>query len=212
MEFVPRPWPSESVIDELANKSEGYFIYASTIIRFVDEEDFSPDERLDQILNISNSTVPPSESAPFAELDKLYLQILSSCRKSNLPMLKRILGFVVNHGRVDISVIEALLRIRPGQVKLKLRGLRSLILFEDGIYSGDVSIRVNHASFGDFLVDQERSKDYHVPVDFQESMYTGFCDAFSLGCKMLGICVGGTVDSALPKGLFIAVTFSPKSN
>ena len=109
-------------------------------------------------------------------------------------------------------VIEALLRIPRGQVKLKLRGLRSLILFEDGIYPGEVMIRVNHASFGDFLLDQERSKDYHVPVDFEQSMSTDFCDAFSLGCEMLGICVGGSVDSALPKGAFIAVTFSPKSN
>ena len=109
-------------------------------------------------------------------------------------------------------VIEALLRIPRGQVKLKLRGLRSLILFQNETFPREVMISVNHASFGDFLDDQERSKDYHVPVDFEESMYTGFCDAFSLGCKMLGICVGGSVDSALPKGLSIAVTFSLKSH
>ena len=98
MEFVPRPWPSESVVEGLTCKSEDYFIYASTVIRYIDEENFSPVERLDQILNISNPAVPPSESAPFAELDKLYLQILSSCPTSNLPILKRILGIVVNHG------------------------------------------------------------------------------------------------------------------
>ena len=206
MEFVPTLWPFESVIDSLARKSEGYFIYASTVIRYVDEENFSPVERLDQILNISNPAIPPSKSAPFAELDKLYLQILSSCPKSNLPILKRILGFVVNHWIVEMFVIEALLRLPRGQGKLKLRGLRSLISFEDSNLPGDVSIRVNHASFGDFLHDQERSKHYH--VDSEECMYSGFCDAFSLGCNMLGICVDGGIDPALPKGLSVTATCS----
>jgi len=206
MEFVPRPWPSEDVIDGLARKSEGYFIYASTVIRFVDEESFSPVERLTQILSISNSA--PSDSAPFAELDKLYLQILSSCPTSNLPTLKRILGFLVNFWGVDTFIIEGLLRLPRGQAKLKLRGLRSLVSFNDGESPGGVWIRVNHASFGDFLHDQERSKDYH--VHSKECMYyTMFCDAFSLGCNMLGICVDGGIESALrhPKGLSVTVNF-----
>ena len=204
MEVVSRPWPSKSVINSLVYKSGGYFIYASTVIRFVDEENFSPVERLDQILNTSGSGVPPSESAPFAELDKLYLQILSSCTPSNLPTLKHILGFVANHSDVDMFVIETLVRLPRGEVKLKLRGLRSLVSFEGS--GADVEIRLHHASFGDFLSDKQRSKDYH--VDSEECMYTGFCDAFSLGCKMLGISVDGVTESTLrhPKGLSVAVT------
>jgi len=209
MEFVPRPWPSEGVLDKPVCKSGGYFIYTSTVIRFVDEENISPVERLDQILNIFNSTVLPSDSVPFAELDKLYLQILSSCPTSNFPTLNRILGFVVNHsGGVDMSVVEALLGFPRGQVKLKLRGLRSLVSFNDGESPGDVRIHVNHASFGDFLHDQGRSKDYY--VDSEECMYTGFCDAFSLGRNMLGIRVDGDIELRHPKGLSwdVAVTFA----
>jgi len=207
MEFVPRPWPSMGILNRLVFQSEGYFIYASTVIKFVDEEKFSPVERLAQILKTSNSTVPP-ESAPFAELDKLYLQILSSCPTSNLPILKHILGFVVNHWGVDMFVIEALLRLPPGKVKLMLRGLRSLVSFENGKFPGDVWIRLNHASFGDFLHDQERSKDYY--VDPEEEMSTWFCDAFSLGYNMLGIRVDGGIESALrhAKGLSFTVTIS----
>jgi len=205
LKFVPGPWPSESVIDGLVSKSGGYFIYASTVINFTDEEGFSPADRLDQILNVSNSApITPSESAPFAELDKLYLQILSSCPTTNLPILKRILGFIVNHWDVDMCVIEALLCLPRGHVKLILRGLRSLVSFWELL--GDVRIRVNHASFGDFLHDQERSKDYH--VDSEECMYTGFCDAFSWGRNMLGISVEGGIEPALrhQKGLSVTVT------
>lgn len=33
MEFIPRPWPFKDIIDRLASKSEGYFIYTSTVIK-----------------------------------------------------------------------------------------------------------------------------------------------------------------------------------
>jgi len=138
MEFVPRPWPSMDVIDALVKKSDGYFIYASTVIKFVDEENESPEDRLDQVLNTSNSAVPPSESPPFAELDKLYLQILSSCQtsKAKLPILKRILGFALTprtiYVELDAATIETLLQLPQGRVKLMLRGLRSLISFKEG--------------------------------------------------------------------------------
>ena len=207
MEFVPRPWPSDDALDRLVGNSGGYFIYVSTVINFIDEENFSPADRLDQILNISNSAVSPSDSAPFAELDKLYLQIISSCPTSNVLILKRILGFVINYSFVDIFVIEALLRLPCGQVKLMLRGLRSLVSF-DRPFSKGVCIRINHASFRDFLYDEERSKHYH--VDSKECVYTRFCDAFSLGCNMLGISVDRDIESALrhTKGLSATVASS----
>ena len=69
MEFVPKPWPAKDVIDVLVSKSGGYFIYTSTVIKFIDGENFSPVERLDHILNISNSAVLPSDSAPFVEIN-----------------------------------------------------------------------------------------------------------------------------------------------
>ena len=96
MEFFPRPWPSNKAIQRIVSKSGGYFIYASTVTRFTDEEYFEPPERLDQVLNPSNSS-DISDSTPFAELDHLYMQILSFCPKSPIPLLKRILGHTVFH-------------------------------------------------------------------------------------------------------------------
>jgi len=209
MEFVPRPWPSEKVIDWLVYKSGGYFIYPSTVIKFLDEEGFSPTERLDQVLNGSNS-VPPSDSAPFAELDKLYTQILSSYPTFKLPMLKCILGYLAfpsvmgMYVGIDIGDIEEYRRLPRGQVKLMLRGLRSLISFEE--FPEDCHLRLHHASFVDFLRDKERSKDYH--VDFEEWLYTAFCDVLSLGWKILGLSLDAGTKSTLcqPKGLSVIVT------
>ena len=65
-----------------------------------------------------------------------------------------------------------------------------------------------HASFVDFLYKKERSKDYH--VDPEEWMYTAFCDAFSLGCNMLGLRLDAGIESALwnPKDLSFTVASS----
>ncbi|KAJ6540702.1 hypothetical protein B0H19DRAFT_959754, partial [Mycena capillaripes] len=34
MENIPKPWPSTAILESLVDKSSGYFIYASTIIKF----------------------------------------------------------------------------------------------------------------------------------------------------------------------------------
>ena len=205
MEFVPKPWPPDEIIYRLVSKSGGYFIYASTAIKFIDEEYFSPADRLGQVLDSSNLSVSPSDLAPFSELDRLYLQILSSCPTSKLPIFKHILGYVIfdNDRWLDIDDVEAILHLPRGQVKLMLRGLRSLVMLEA---SPSQKLRLNHASFADFLRDKDRSKVYH--VDSEEWMHTAFCDTFSLGCNVLGLSVDPGVGSATrhPKGLFVTVS------
>ena len=220
MQFVPVHWPSDGAIQKIVLKSGGYFIYASIIIKFIDEESFSPADRLGQVLNSSNSPTTPVNFSPFAELDKLYLQILSSGPTSNLPILKRILGYIVvphldgiaKDIVIDMDVIEAFLRLPRGQVKVILRRLSSLVSFGESL--GDVGLPILHrASFGDFLLDKERSKYYH--VDSEEWIYTTFCDAFSLGCRTLGFSVDASTESASRhptkgKGLFVTLTCSQK--
>ena len=176
MESVPRPWPSDTVVQKLVDKSGGYFIYASTVIRFIDEEYFSPPDRIDQALNSSGPPVSPSELAPFSELDKLYIQILSCCPKFQIPLLKRILGYAVFDSKPrGIGHVAAFLCLTPGKVKLTLRGLRSLVLF------GKMwePLQLMHASFRDFLVDEARAGMYHIDSDAWH--HTQFRDGLSLG-------------------------------
>ena len=177
MRFIPPPWPSEDIIQRLVRKSDGYFIYASTVIKFIDEEYESPVARLDQILGTSNS---PSELNPFAELDQLYIQILSSYPTPRLPMLKLILGYMVifpvltNKG-LYLPSIEDILDLAPGHMELTLRGLRSLVSF---IHERPSLI---HTSFGDFLLDRARAKHHHINSD--EWVHHMFPCAISLACR-----------------------------
>ena len=183
MRFIHRPWPSEDIIQRLVRKSGGYFIYASTVIKFIDEEFFSPVARLDQVLGSSGSS---SELNPFAELDKLYIQILSSCPTFQLPMLKHILGHVIMSPVFDdrgmsLPFVQDILDLAPGQMELALRGLRSLVSLSSSSFYEEP--RLIHASFGDFLVDRARAKHYH--IDVEEWIYTSFRYAFSLASGLL---------------------------
>ncbi|KAJ7899394.1 hypothetical protein B0H13DRAFT_2519169 [Mycena leptocephala] len=83
---VPKPWPSLDIIHKLVEKSSGYFIYASTIIKFIDDKNFRPTERLAVITGMAESRF----GVPFAALDQLYTQILSElpARPELLKILK----------------------------------------------------------------------------------------------------------------------------
>ncbi|KAJ7909486.1 hypothetical protein B0H13DRAFT_1472242, partial [Mycena leptocephala] len=73
MGLIPTPWPSPEIVTKLAEKSSGYFIYASTVIKFIDDKHFRPTEQLELIQNL----VPSDLESPFNTLDQLYTQILS---------------------------------------------------------------------------------------------------------------------------------------
>ncbi|KAJ7855878.1 hypothetical protein B0H14DRAFT_2353009, partial [Mycena olivaceomarginata] len=73
MADIPAPWPPADVVESLVKKSSGYFVYASTVIRFIDDKNFRPTERLVAVLSLT----PTNFEAPFEALDQLYIQILS---------------------------------------------------------------------------------------------------------------------------------------
>ncbi|KAJ6486595.1 hypothetical protein DFH09DRAFT_1339608 [Mycena vulgaris] len=46
MASIPGPWPADEELETLVDTSSGHFIYVSTIIKFMDEANFRPTERL----------------------------------------------------------------------------------------------------------------------------------------------------------------------
>ena len=160
MKHVPKPWPSNEVVQLLADRSGGYFIYASTVVKYVDEEYSSCIDRLQEILELSNSSA-------FAELDKLYTQILSIYPDTDL--LLRVLGVLLTqvrslphlHGLKSIDSLQAILGLHPGQVEHIFRGLRSVL--ELGDYDNPIQrVQPFHASFPQFLFDKSRAGRYYI--------------------------------------------------
>ena len=151
--YVNKPWPSDDIVQHLAWKSDGYFIYASTLLKYIDDE-YSPcTKRLQEVLQAAG----PNSTA-FAELDKLYTQILSTC--PNIQLLSRALGCLIVLPTYRLIqgpwTIERVLELWPGEGMTILRGLHAVLNIKRGI------ITPIHASLSDFLFDKSRSSKFYV--------------------------------------------------
>jgi hypothetical protein len=156
MARVPGPWPSLEIINDLVEKSTGYFIYVSTIIKFIDDKKFRPTERLAVITGVA----APRFGVPFAALDQLYTQILSEV--PDRPQLLKILKVItteISDPPLSVTSIEQLLELEPGDVRLVLRGLHSVVELPE---EDNDDISFHHASFRDFLQDPARAGIFYI--------------------------------------------------
>ncbi|KAF9479757.1 hypothetical protein BDN70DRAFT_993210 [Pholiota conissans] len=167
---ILQPWPSQVTLDELVRRSSGQFIYADTVLKFVDADLRIPTEQLDIVLQSA-----PTYPNLFKGLDDLYTKILMACPYQDdlFGILSLMVAF---HCPQPPEVYEDLLDMPRGRVSYILQGMHSLIKFPD--YSEDeqerkkfyqrreydqtCGLRLHHASFGDFLVDPSRSKKFSV--------------------------------------------------
>ncbi|KAF8167120.1 hypothetical protein B0H34DRAFT_1212 [Crassisporium funariophilum] len=174
MSQVEQPWPPAGVIDLLVQNASGQFIYAATILKFVGAEFFRPTKQLEIILKAS-----PLRSAAFSDLDHLYTQILSVY--PNPKAIVEILGILLAlHCPQPSDVIEDILGVESGEVKLVFRGLHSLVWFpgdqaenfsRDDDAECKSGIRLHHASFQDYLVDKDRSGQFFIEIsEFQNRL------------------------------------------
>ncbi|KAJ7841119.1 hypothetical protein B0H13DRAFT_1649320 [Mycena leptocephala] len=153
---IPTPWPSPEILETLVRNSSGYFIYASTVIKFIDDEYSRPSTQLDIVL------APHDTASPFEALDQLYLQILLRAPAHHRSTLCDILSVIVNYPRytpITVEEIDDLLGLDTGTVSLILRPLHSVLKIMKEVLH---SIEVHHAAFCDFLITQERSSIFCV--------------------------------------------------
>ncbi|KAK6964725.1 hypothetical protein R3P38DRAFT_3157048, partial [Favolaschia claudopus] len=157
-------WPEDQLIEHIVAKSSGHFIYAATVIRFVEDKDFDPVERLAIVTQLQSHD---DDLSPFAELDQLYLQILNMA--PHRSRLSRILSVVAAGftGRLNVDNIGELLGLKQPEIMLTLRRLHSLINIGDRLLkandpssSTEKVISIYHASFLDFLHDSGRSHSF----------------------------------------------------
>jgi hypothetical protein len=126
MANVDTPWPSPSVVDFLVQKSSSQFIYAATVLKFVDAELHIPTVQLDIVLQ------PPVRLTLFSNLDQLYTQVLKVFPYPEI--LTRIFSLMlILHCPQSFSVYEDILDLPPGHVSYIRRGMHSLVRFPDDI-------------------------------------------------------------------------------
>lgn len=159
-----KEWPLDADIDNITNKSSGQFIYAATVMRFLEYSPESPNITLKIVQGIQ----PLEDHSPFAQIDAMYSYIFSQAR--SLDTIKEmfamhLIGSAYNSmfdnstnlfddflpAVCDVTSVESL--ISP---------LASMIRMEHS--SEGMRLIFYHASLGDFLQDESRSRTYFVDV------------------------------------------------
>ena len=148
MRNITLPWPSESVLTELVRKSSGSFIFAFTLVNFVnDKTDLPPHRKLEAALESHTG------------LDPLYAQVLRSATRS--PHFVRIFETIMTVTKEHLSVVDLayLFQIETGDVIHALLGVQSILVVPD---DDESPIRPFHTSLRDFLTTQARSNEFFI--------------------------------------------------
>lgn len=161
-------WPSEAAIQTLVAKASGQFIYATTVVRFVDVRHETPMERLEIAMGLSDYREDDSDSGrikfPFSELDRLYQKVFGEVYDIQLTL--RIIGCIILlRAPIDLEDLEALLELKPGTVEISLYKLHSVLdVFDDSSNQGRF-VRFHHESLKEFLLNPRRSGKYYIASD-----------------------------------------------
>ena len=149
------PWPSHDAVDVLVRHAPRLFIYASTVVDFLDRKRGCPDQQLGHILSIE----APPDITMYSGLHSLYLDVVISAFNSHSDG-KLILGIItLLFDPLPIRDLARLLAKPTGELRLHLHKLRSVLLVPDTL---DEPIRIYHASFRDFLMDPQPSSSHFI--------------------------------------------------
>jgi hypothetical protein len=177
-------WPSETQFSTISRAASGLFVFASTVIRFIDDDE-NPVYRLNIVISFLEKRLEQlSRINPLALLDSLYERILSGIYPDTLDTAKLILAYLVisSHILSHIKIhkrdsfgrrihlnapfwICNFLGLAQHVVYGVLRKLRSVLAFPDPKDAYEEPVRFLHASFSDYLKDYKRSHIYSVNLD-----------------------------------------------
>ena len=159
-------WPSSSDIEILCKKAAGLFIYASTVVKFIDSKVDLPYERLSVIVYLPQSTVEEGKSG----VDQLYTKVLEQAFHSipadnaqgYLPFRTVVGTILLIFNPLPIKALSELLDHGIYYIHGAVRSFHSLLLVPE---NADDPIRIFHKSFPNFLLDPARCEDKRFYVE-----------------------------------------------
>jgi len=158
-------WPSAQDINVLCKKAAGFFIYASTVVKFVTSQYHPPDERLALIVSLPQDTSHEGKGG----IDILYAQVLKHAfhgmdQVYYLHFRLAVGTVLLIFNPLSMKALSDLLRncSTLSRICSTLRALHSLLLVPDNIHD---PVRIFHKSFPDFLTDPGRCTDAQFFID-----------------------------------------------
>ena len=153
-------WPSDEHIDLLCQRAAGLFVYAVATVKFLDSKIHLPQNQLDIILKLPESSRPEGTTRlnPNTTLDSLYTSILEAAISEGDPdvdsRVRTTIGtiiLVVNP--LPTLAIAELIGLDPEEVILSLTLVQSLLAIRE---DSNQPVKPFHKSFPDFITDPSR--------------------------------------------------------
>ena len=173
-------WPGEEQLDLLCKRTAGLFVYAVATVKFIDHRNDNPEERLDRLLRMPESSVLEGKTKFNANktLDSLYMSILQDAFGDDDPdddhKVRSILAAVALAANpLSPSAIAELLGFNIRSVFPRLSSAHSLLILHEDI---DQPVRSFHKSFPDFILNPVRCSNqrFHVsPPDHHTELLLG---------------------------------------
>ncbi|KAF5346691.1 hypothetical protein D9756_010361 [Leucocoprinus leucothites] len=161
-----KQWPSEVHFTKIANRAYGMFIFASTIIQFIDDTAYAnPISQLEKVISVIDR-ISVSESNPFVTLDALYTEILSAVSDEHWCIVKEFLHGVATAGYLNLVNICCVFSVTQAEAYAALHKLHSIIRVPEPEEAKVRNINPYHASFMDYLHHQSRSGVFHLDRDY----------------------------------------------
>ena len=161
---LSNPWPHDNEIKTLTKKSSGLFIFAATMIRFIESGHHDPNQCLQLLLSEVNSTMYEGR----AGIDSLYSQILLYAfsdvhEPEEFVDIRHVLGAIVlAFNPLSRRELSTLLGVPMSLISTTLRHLHSVILVPS---DETKKICIFHKSFPDFLQDDKRCTNTRLHIN-----------------------------------------------
>ena len=162
-------WPTKAQIDLLCGRAAGFFVYAVATVKFIDNRNIDPKQRLDLLLQQPKNTIYEGRTRFSANttLDSLYMSILQESfgdiGPEDVPRVHSVLGAVILAvNPLSPCSIATLLGFDVHGVTLLLSSIQSLLVIHEDI---DDPVQPFHKSFPDFITNFTRCTDqrFHIP-------------------------------------------------
>ena len=161
---LPDAWPCDDDLTTLTKKSSGLFIFASTLVRFIESEHHEPKERLRLITTLPDNTAHEGRAGIDSLYTRIFTHAFSGIKETTVfANLRSVLGAVVlAFNPLSRAQISKILVLDVSLIATTLRHLHSVLLIPN---EDSKAIRVFHKSFPDFLQDPDRCSDSRFLVD-----------------------------------------------
>ncbi|KAF9443783.1 hypothetical protein P691DRAFT_808337 [Macrolepiota fuliginosa MF-IS2] len=157
-DLVRETWPPKDIFDKIVSASSGHFLFATTLIRYLDQSDSSLGSRLSVIVAaIDGAPLPPGATNPLAYIDSLYLEILNRLDDRIRSKALELLAICLACPPLPVLHFSQLLKIDLSTVLDVFFPLHSVISVPYDENLIEEPLRFYHASFTDFLANPDRS-------------------------------------------------------